>query len=296
MHTSFAYGLVVHSELPLLPNSSDTDQPDVVVRCDLLEPDAFQQEKGQVIFAQVSPDIRLLIRDGREIVIDAPSDTDPQFLRGYILGAAMGVILRQRGLLVVHASCVAKDDIAIAFLGGSGWGKSTLASAFHAHGYRLVTDDVMAIQLNGSAPLVIPSFPEVRLLPDAAAAMGSPSSRTSLLYSLSHKQIQRLDRQFEACPVTLKQCYVLRIGECNGIEPLSRPQAFTELIQHSRATKTLADPNFQIQHFRQCSQLANAVPMAYLKRPRSLDQLPQLVAFIEAHLSILQPCTDLSDH
>jgi hypothetical protein len=228
--------------------------------------------------------LKLLVRAGREVVLDVPAGVDLAVVRAHILGAAMACVLRQRGYLVLHASCVAQGEKAIAFLGGSGWGKSTLASLFHQYGYSLLTDDVMAIQMDGPSPLVVPSFPEVKLLADAAAAVGLTSEGVPMLQSLSYKSIQRLDQQFAAHPVPLKQLYILRVGEIQAITSVPGPLAFTELIQHSRATKTMADQAFMVQHFHQCSALVKTVPFSYLQRPRSLEQLPELIALIEAHL------------
>jgi hypothetical protein len=292
MHTSFAYGLRIESELPLLPPVPDAGTPDIAVRFGSLRQVVAEPAQGNQILIDLPLEVRLLIRDGCEVVIDAPGGTDQAVLRAYVLGAAMAFILRQRGALVLHASCVARANTAdsrcgaIAFLGGSGWGKSTLASAFHRQGYRLITDDVMAIDLETPIPQVIPSFPEVKLLPDAMAAIGSGVDEMRL-HSLSHKQIQRLEHRFALGPVPLKHLFVLQAGECNHIHSLPRSKAFPELIQHSRATKSLRDPNFRLQHFHQCSRLAKEVPMAYLERPRSLDQLPQLIEFIESHLETL---------
>ncbi|WP_404787173.1 hypothetical protein [Altericista sp. CCNU0014] len=287
MHTSFAYGLLIQSELPLAQPVLDAGTPDIVVRFGSLGQAVTEPERGNRISIDLPLGVKLLIRDGCEVTIDAPAETDRAVLRAYVLGAAMAFVLRQRGALVLHASCVARgDEAAIAFLGGSGWGKSTLASAFHRQGYRLITDDVMAIGLDASSPQVIPSFPEVKLLPDAMAAIGSGSDELQL-HSLSHKQIQRLESRFDRGPVPLKHLFVLQAGEVNRIHPLPRAKAFPELIQHSRATKILTDPTFRLQHFHQCSCLAKAVPMAYLQRPRSLEQLPQLIDFIESYLTNL---------
>jgi hypothetical protein len=286
MHTSFAYGLLIESELPLLPPVPDAGTPDISVRFGSLAQTVAEPSQGHYVLIDLPLEVRLLIRDGCEVVIDAPVATDRAVLRAYVLGAAMAFVLRQRGALVLHASCVARGDTAIAFLGGSGWGKSTLASAFHRQGYRLITDDVMAIALETPTPQVIPSFPEVKLLPDAMAAIGCGTDEIRL-HSLSHKQIQQLEHRFALGPVPLKHLFVLQAGEFNHIQPLPCSKAFPELIQHSRATKILSDPSFQLQHFHQCSRLAKEVPMAYLQRPRSLDQLPQLINFIESHLETL---------
>lgn len=77
-----------------------------------------------------------LTEGGREIILDAAPDADLTQLRRLPLGAAMRVVLRQRGLPVFHASAVEIDGNAVAFLGGKGWGKSTMAAALHARGHQ----------------------------------------------------------------------------------------------------------------------------------------------------------------
>jgi hypothetical protein len=302
VYTCFAYGLSIQSELPLLDSIEDRSEPDVTVRFSSLSEVSVQSNQGSEILVSLPSGLKLWVRGGREVIVDAPSGFEAAVVRAYILGAAMACVLRQRGFLVLHASCVAQEGRAIAFLGGSGWGKSTLASLFHQHGYFLLTDDVMALQMNEPlngpsernsseqenrsdvSPLVVPSFPEVKLLPDAAAAVGVTSDGPPRLQSLSSKHIQRLDRH-AAHPIPLKHLYVLRVGEVNDITSVPGPLAFTELIQHSRATKTMADTAFMVQHFHQCSALIKTVPVSYLQRPRSLEQLPNLIELIESHLN-----------
>lgn len=301
MYTSFAYGLSICSEMPLLDCVQSSSEPDVTIRFGSLSDISTEPSQGSEVLARLPAGLKLWIRNGNEVVIDAPSQFDVAAIRAHILGSAMACILKQRGMLVLHASCVAQNNRAVAFLGGSGWGKSTLASLFHQHGYFLLTDDVMAIQVGEGEgetqdtaltaaqpklPLVIPSFPEVKLLPDAAAAVGVISDDTPRLQSLSRKGVQQLARH-AVHPVPLTHLYVLRVGEEHAITPVPGPLAFTELIQHSRATRMMADASFMIQHFHQCSTVIKTVPISYLQRPRSLAQLPILIELIESHLNAL---------
>ena len=67
-------------------------------------------------------------RHGTEIVVDPlPS-----------LGMGFGLLLRPRGLVVLHASSVDIDGKAVAFVGNPGRGKSTLALALLEQGHKLV--------------------------------------------------------------------------------------------------------------------------------------------------------------
>jgi hypothetical protein len=73
----------------------------------------------------------LQVSHGRSIVVDA-DNADDRTAALWVLGPAMGVLLQQRGVLVLHASAVTMDGGVVAFLGHSGWGKSTMAAAMVA--------------------------------------------------------------------------------------------------------------------------------------------------------------------
>jgi hypothetical protein len=69
-------------------------------------------------------------------------DVDPDLLPIYLTGTVLAVVLMLRGHPVLHASAVEVDGKAVAFVGASGMGKSTLATAFCGQGAALITDDV----------------------------------------------------------------------------------------------------------------------------------------------------------
>ena len=75
-------------------------------------------------------------------------EADEDKIRLYILGTCMGALLMQRKILPLHGSAIAIDGKAYAFVGDSGAGKSTLASAFLSKGYKLLSDDVIAVSLS----------------------------------------------------------------------------------------------------------------------------------------------------
>src|SRR5882724_4639290 len=58
-----------------------------------------------------------LVRDGVEILVDAVPGVPDGIVRLYLLGPVFAALLRQRGLLVLHASAVAIGGEAVGFLG-----------------------------------------------------------------------------------------------------------------------------------------------------------------------------------
>ena len=82
-------------------------------------------------------------------------------------GTVSALLLTLRGQTVLHASAVAVDGAAIAFVGQSGRGKSTLATLMCLDGADLVTDDVLTIAA-GPPITCIGGAHELRLRPAAS--------------------------------------------------------------------------------------------------------------------------------
>jgi hypothetical protein len=66
-------------------------------------------------------------------------------------GGLFASLLMLRGELVLHASAAVVGQVAIAFVGESGMGKSTLATLMSSAGAPLLTDDVLRVQVDGNA-------------------------------------------------------------------------------------------------------------------------------------------------
>jgi hypothetical protein len=284
MHVYTAYNLGIHSELPLPELIAAESAPDVVVRLGKLDSTAqIGTNGGSHFLGEVAEVGMFLVQGGCEIVVDPAPKVEESILRTLLLGPILSVLLRQRGLLVLHASSFATNNAAVAFIGESGWGKSTLADIFHAKGYSILTDDVMGLQL-GTHPFVLPSFPQVKLWPEAAASIGHAPESLAPLHSQTEKLVHRLTRGFVQTSLPLMRIYVLDRPAENThheIVPLQSQAAFVELVRHSRAVSLLNAPEFVSSHFHQCASLVKDVPICRLKRKRSLAALPDLVKLVE---------------
>ncbi|MCA1992897.1 MAG: hypothetical protein LDL41_12810, partial [Coleofasciculus sp. S288] len=127
MYLYKAYNLSIHSELPLPELIPTESLPDVVLRLGkLMNPEQRISNGGNYFRGKVEGLGMFLVQGGREIVIDPEPGIDEAVLRPLILGPILSVVLRQRGLLVLHASSFADKGEAVAFIAESGWGKSTL--------------------------------------------------------------------------------------------------------------------------------------------------------------------------
>lgn len=86
-------------------------------------------------------------------------------------GLLVGFLLIAAGDLVLHAGAVEVDGAAVAFLGPSGMGKSTVVTLCCAAGALLVTDDVLRLDTSGPGVECVGGSRQIRLRPHAAWAL-----------------------------------------------------------------------------------------------------------------------------
>jgi hypothetical protein len=289
MYVAQIYGLSVGSDfwiLNPLENKPEARKFDVTVRLGAVGNSSAQPQAVSDYFLGHLPNIaKFLIRGGNEIVVELASGVDEQILRPCILGSAMSVILQQRGFLVLHASAVVRLGEAIAFLGTSGAGKSTTASAFLKQGYSVITDDVLAIQFRDGVPVVVPSYPMIKLLPDAVAALGHAVDQFPLLNRTTPKRMQTFEDRHLQETYPLRKIYLLAISDRHEIRPCPSTEALLNLVNHSRAVSALIDPASKKLHFQQCSDIVKSKPVGILHRKPGLDELSEIVRRVEADLA-----------
>lgn len=288
MYDYTAYGQTIQStvELPELPTVDDASTPDVVVRREGLAPvpESVDGTGGRRIDA--SPDrCRLsydsigtfLVEDGDRILFDpaSPAVVEQKVLRRLVENEMLGLILHQRGLLVLHASAVSVDGDAAVFLGPRGAGKSTTAAAFHTQGHTVLEDDVVGIRFDRDRPTVVPGVPQLRLLPDAAEALGVEDTVTYDDDGGSEKGYRQLRSVPEEAP--LAACYVLQEGDRLSVDALPEREQLFELIARTYARGLLADTETTPDHFEQCSTVVETAPFLRLRRPNDHGRLPDLV-------------------
>lgn len=223
-----------------------------------------------------------LIRDGREIIIAPVPEADIRRIKRYIVGTAMAILLYQRGYLVLHASSVNLNDQAVAFLGFSGTGKSSIAAAMYTRGYGVLADDISVIEMIDNKPMVLPSFPQIKLSLEAAEAIGCEVDESMLLDGVDEKYGYRLEHGFTNVPLPLGRIYVLEENPRSRIDLLTQQSAVIKFI--SCSIPTLWTQLEDQKHFMQCIDLAKFVPTYAIKRNSTIQNLPKFAELVDSHL------------
>lgn len=293
MYTYTAYGLNISSSLKL-PElvESNFESEDVIIRFAKLESSPLgasteyysfaAEEEGMYLFWQEIGTI--LISEGREIIIDPVLDRDESRLRLFILGAAMGTLLHQRGYTVLHASAVSIAGKAVVFTADKRRGKSTMAAALHHRGHHLIADDVVAIDFKiENKPMIYPAFPQLKLWPDAVSHLGKNPNDLPQLTKSMEKRDYLPKQDFVRHPLVLKQIFVLGQSSQIEIKPLAPQEIIFYLLRNTYITRfgsSLLKPGDTSYLFK-LTKLAQKVSVKHLLRPNNIELLSEVARTVE---------------
>ncbi len=294
MYSYHAFGLAISSEIPLPELTVSAGRPDVKIRLGVTGQapvEAFRNRpylevRTNCAVLSVENAGTFVVRDGREILVIPENGVDAGLRRRYLCGTVMGLLLDQRDLLVLHASSVAINGRAYAFLGHQGSGKSSIASILQARGHRFLCDDVAAVRLAAGEAWIYPAFPQMKLSLETAAAAGLAPEALFQLDDFEDKRGYRLPGHFAVCPVPLTAIFVVSPPERTSREPLGPQEVVHELLCHSFPTR-LGQPG-DGRHLLKCASLSRQVPLYRLPRARSLAELPAFAQTVEHLVRDLQ--------
>jgi len=231
-----------------------------------------------------------LISGGNRIDVDPAAGVDDPLLAFPLLGPVLALALHQRGLFVLHASAIAVSGKSVVFLGDKGAGKSTTAGAMIRAGHRLLTDDVVALDLSDPGqPMLLPGFPQLKLAADAAEAIRLEQAEVRpQVHAQIDKAQHRLRGGFSDNAVPVSRIYVLERGERAAISPLPSLAALPAIIKFSYITRfgrQALTGDFAAVHLRQSAALAGRIGVCRLEVPTGLARIDEAVALIDDDLA-----------
>lgn len=231
----------------------------------------------------------LVAADGRRIEYRCLARCAPEALEAYVLGQVLSFALVKRGIEPLHASAVLVDGGALAFLGEAGRGKSTLAAAFLRAGFRLVTDDLLAIGGTGGRVVVYPGPGRLNLVPGPArrllghVAGARMSGQTpKRVFVLPPERVVPGTR-----PVLLRAIYILtrpprrRADRRVRVRRLSPGDAFARIVANT-FNPIVHDQARLGRLLKRAAWLAPRVPVRAITFPRRLASLPAVLCAILA--------------
>jgi hypothetical protein len=222
------------------------------------------------------PDMsRYLVEDGRRIAIDSSPSASEVDVQRFLRMTPLAALFFQQGVLAIHAAAVVNDNGAVIIAGDSGSGKSTLAAVMLKRGWRILSDDITAIDLNDKGmPIVLPLFPEIILWSDAMERLG-------IEHNGKGRNVLSVEDRFVASTQPLKAIFRMTVHknelECSAAEGTKVFSTLTSTSYNSRVADALFD---RAIFMRLATAIAGTVPVYNIKRPRGrwcMDELADLV-------------------
>lgn len=295
-----AYGLSIDTDVLLpelaLASAEAVGNIDVEIRqASLVAPEGYEalQQMGPFLWAsrtclwlQVPGVVTFLVREGRQILFDPVAGVDEDSIRVFLLGSAIGALLMQRGLLVLHGNAVRIGDRCLICLGHSGAGKSTLATAFSLRGYEILADDVVPVTADG---WVLPGIARAKLWADSIAHLGIEAAGLKRIRPMLEKFSLPLERSPALEPIALGALYILDKHKLASptIETLQGVQRFEKLCEHNYRPRFIDAMGLQAQRFSLCAAVAGKVKVKQLMRSSSAFDVDSLVDRILADMGVV---------
>jgi hypothetical protein len=302
---TYAYricGLRVASEIDLpgaIPLANDDAPPEVTIRLarvlegleEVTESGPNWQMAGDSLLLHVPRLARYLIKGGRSIEVELAPGATEHDASAFMLGTSLGILLHQRGALVLHGAAVARAGSAIAICGRSGAGKSTLAAALCHVGFEFVTDDLCAVELDAAQrPVVEPDGRRLKLWRDSMEKLELVASQGVAVREGFEKYLFAPPAVAKAAP-RLAAIYVLRESRPprpDGIAPLSTPDAMRMLDVEAYRPGLRARLGSKPAMLGQGAAMLCHARVFRLVYPRNFDQLDVTVATLRQHWEHLE--------
>ncbi len=223
-----------------------------------------------------------LDRAGTKLWVIWPESSSLDNTALYLLGPVLGLVLRYRGIVCLHASAVVVQDRAIVFAGAEEAGKSTTAAALAQRGFPILSDDVVPLAERDGTFFALPGSPQLRLWPESVEMVfGHSDSLPRFLPDFEKRRLAAGDHRssFWSRSCQLGAIYLLgdRCAEATAprLEALNQQNALMGLVANSYASK-LIDSKMRANELMLLSRLVSKVPVRRLRAHEEGSRLAEL--------------------
>jgi len=300
MHQYWGFGLLISSEIEFpefLPFTFKAE-PELIIKMGTVPAEITGEglvKKVKVSmtateYLQDLPVAMYYVANGNSITIQPKPDADEKSIRLFLLSNAMAAVLHQRNSIPLHASAVMhKGGIAL-FCGPSGAGKSTTATMLQQKGYKVFSDDVCVLKVDGDSITAVPSYPMIKLWADSFHKTGlDMATEEEKIRPQLPKFARFYHEEFDIEPKPVKEIFMLdtnnTVSEVS-INPLASIAAFSMLQRNTYRPIQMNAMQKRNQHFAAITRLTNAAPVYKISRPLGENTLEKVIELVT---NILEP-------
>jgi hypothetical protein len=179
-------------------------------------------------------------------------------------------------------------------MGPAGAGKSTTAGAFARCGYRVISDDVVALKQDGSRFIIPPGYPQVNLWAESVQALFGADANLPLISPSWDKHFMPLDQetQFETRSLPLGAIYFLQERKAElaapVVESMTGTEAFLAVLGNTYMNH-LPDLKLRCREFEVIGRILAQVPVRRVRTSADSSMLFDLCETIASDARALLP-------
>ena len=226
--------------------------------------------------------------DGTEVVGYPSTDTDSATVEHLYINQLVPLALSRQGRPAFHASVVTVPGGAIAFLGKTGMGKSTLAASFALNEAEFLTDDALLVEETKRGCLALPSHASVRLWEDSVEAVCRADIPTADALTYTDKARLLAGTALTYCDSAqpLLAAFVLsnKDGADIVVASLEGSDRTMQWVENSFLLD-IKDKNLLASHFDWTHRISATVPTFSLDYPRDYGILPEVRETVRRHVA-----------
>ena len=293
------FGLKLQSdiEFPELMPISDTNSVDIYIKLGQTSEEISRPISKSKYFV-IDNDIAILKADEFHLVIEQGTTitvccNSPELsiyaIRLRVMGAGLGLLMQQRGMLVLHAATLVGNEGGVLILGNSGDGKSTLVMQLIQSGYKMLGDDKCVVMFDKGQIWSLPTSSSVKIKKEAISALNCNKRRTQIIAPEHNKLYVDLQDDFVPEKVPLLGGFVLAKSDALSTKKLSQRDALGHLFDGVFRKKKLIGAKMLAHQFHHCHQVATSISLYEYSRSLSGTEIqpPE-----EAFLRLLKELTN----
>ena len=275
-----AFGLRFRSQLEWLPipRTEDSDfEVDVTcgsVPTQLEKPleknDRFEAQLDELLF-KTKTIANFWVKAGHHIRFSPKPCIDNLRLCNLLFGAVAGGVLIQRKIVALHGCSIETPNGAVIICGNSGAGKSTLSTLLLKRGFRILDDNIAALDDRSDHYCVHPGLGFVRLTEGTLKLLKMNPPTLSFPSPVQPKYLHFLPSSGfcdQSCP--LQHIYLLDRSNDTFLTPVVGPAKLDALCKFTYVTHMIAGLGQVEAYFSQWLKLANTVPISIIGQPSHL--------------------------
>ncbi len=214
-----------------------------------------------------------------------------------LLGGVLAYWLESEGTPALHASAVVGESGAIAFCAANGGGKSSLAAELMVRGFRLLTDDILPIDVRNGVPHGRAGYPNMRMWPADAERYTGSTRELRVIHPDFDKLSIPLGERRSFCDQATELAAIYLLDSSDNTDTLKFQrippvEAVVALASVSFAAPVAGAAARRRERFAVLTAVANEIPVWWLSYGRRGSSRAEIADAIIEH-SGLHPAPDL---